>query len=464
MAGLFGLYFLCYFSMGDSGQIKPFETTVRKHLNADALYGAVRTRFAEVEEMAKGTPEISLRDNLMSGFAMFAIKDPSLLAFDRRRKQEEHNLKSIFGMERVPCDTQMRTRLDAVDPDCLRCAFKAVLSKAQRGKLLENYVFVKGCYLIALDGTTYFSSEKRFSPYCLKKTSSKSGKTTYHLQTVGSVLIHPSQKEVFALPPEPISNQDGEEKNDCERNATRRWLQKFRKDHPKLKVIITEDGLSPNAPHIRDLKAQHCHFILRVKEGDHAFLDNHLNEAVEKGQGVEHSIADETDSDIRHFFRFFHNVPLNKSNQDVRVNVLEYWEVKDGSPKPFCWVTDLKITRRNAYQIMRAGRARWKVENETFNTLKNQGYNFEHNYGLGEQYLSMVFVSLMMLAFSVDQVLQMTCPVFRSAWQKAGSKRELWEKIRSAFHFFLVDSMEMIYRLIIAGPQKVRLVPVLDSS
>ncbi len=175
-------------------------------------------------------------------------------------------------------------------------------------------------------------------------------------------------------------------------------------------------------------------------------------------------MSDEADGSIHHFFRFFHNVPINQSNQDVRVNVLEYWELRGDNSKYFCRVTDFKITRRNACQIMRGGRARWKVENETFNTLKNQGYNLEHNYGPGEKFLSMVFVSLMMPAFLVDQVQQVACPVFRTAWKKAGCKRELWEKIRAAFHFFFLDSMETICRPIIAGPQRVQPVPLIDTS
>lgn len=450
--------------MGDLNQSTSCKIRLRKDLNADALYAEVHRGFSKVEETAKGSPQISLCDNLMSGFAIFSLKDPSLLAFDQRRKREEHNLKSIYGMERVPCDTQMRTRLDDVEPDSLRPAFKAVFRKAQRGKVLEKFVFMKGCYLIPIDGTGYFSSEKLSSPYCLKKKNSLSGKTTHYLQTLGAVIAHPLQKEVIPLPPEPISRQDGETKNDCERNACRRWLQKFRKDHPHLKVIITEDGLSPNAPHIRDLKAHHCHFILRLKDGDHVYLSNWLDKAVENGKAMEHDMADETNPNIHHFFRFFNNVPLNKSNQDLLLNVLEYWETNGDEIKPFCWVTDFKITRLNAYQIMRGGRTRWKVENETINTLKNQGYNFEHNYGLGKKYLSMVFVSLMMLAFLVDQLQQVACPLFRTAWEKADGKRQLWEKIRSAFHFFFVDSMAMIYRLIIKGPQTIKPIPVIDTS
>jgi hypothetical protein len=146
------------------------------------------------------------------------------------------------------------------------------------------------------------------------------------------------------------------------------------------------------------------------------------------------------------------------------VNVLEYWEESPSGTQHFCWVTDFTLTRENVYPIMRAGRARWKVENETFNTLKNQGYHFEHNYGLGRKNLSMVFVMLMFLAFLTDQIQQMSCPLFRAAWKKAGCKRDLWEKIRGVFHLIAVESMEMLYRVILLGAQKISGRFLLDTS
>src|SRR5262249_20245738 len=94
---------------------------------------------------------------------------------------------------------------------------------------------------------------------------------------------------------------------------------------------------------------------------------------------------------VVHRFRFVHDVPLNTSNRDVRVNFIEYWEVGEHKVQHFSWVTDLRVSQRNVYHLMRGGRARWKIENETFNTLKNQGYHFEHNYGHGTQNLSVVF-------------------------------------------------------------------------
>ncbi|MEM6699386.1 MAG: hypothetical protein AAF599_13375 [Bacteroidota bacterium] len=104
---------------------------------------------------------------------------------------------------------------------------------------------------------------------------------------------------------------------------------------------------------------------------------------------------------------------------------------------------------------MRAGRSRWKIENETFNTLKNQGYNFEHNYGHGKENLCTNLVLLMMLAFFVDQLQQLLNPLFQAAWKKNQSKIALWEAVRSKFNEFVVDAMEMICRLII-GQLKVR--------
>jgi hypothetical protein len=400
----------------------------------------------------------------MSGFAMMALKDPSLLAFERRRIVEEHNLRSVFHIKDIPCDTQMRTRLDVVDPDWLRPAYRALFRKAQRGKALEKMVFMEGCYLIALDGTGYFSSEKLFSPFCLVKSCSKSGKTIYHLQALGAAMVHPDSRTVIPLAPEPICKQDGETKNDCERNGARRWLGNFRKDHPHLKVIITEDALSPNAPHIRDILAAGCHFILGVKEDDHKYLFDCLNATVEAGKAIEHDLPDPQNPDVHHFFRFTSGLPLNESNKDILVNVVEYWEEGGKKPRYFSWVTDLTITKDNVYDIMRGGRTRWKVENETFNTLKNQGYHLEHNFGLGEKYLSLTFFSLMMLAFLVDQLQERCCALYREIRKKRGSKKELFETIRGVFRLIVVHSMEAIYRLILAGPQKYQLVPLDDSS
>ena len=121
------------------------------------------------------------------------------------------------------------------------------------------------------------------------------------------------------------------------------------------------------------------------------------------------------------------------------------------------------LAKENAYILMRGGRARWKIENATFNTLKNQGYNFGHNYGLGEKHLAAVFAMLMMLAFLVDQIQQLCCALFRSVWKKLKSKKSLWEGIRSYFKCFLVKSMEAIFMALLYGIRTQPLERLIDT-
>ena len=420
---------------------------LRKHLNADALFATMRAGFNKIEDHRPGTAQHSLTDTLMSGFAMFSLKDPSLLAFDDRRFAEPHNLKTIYGMSTIPCDTSMREILDGVSPDCLRPLFKDAFRPLQRGKVLEKMVFMEDSYLLNLDGTGYFSSKALYSDACMEKVSAN-GEVTYYLQAVGAALVHPYFKEVIPLCPEIIRKQDGATKMDCERNAIKRMLGKLRLEHPHMKFIVNEDSLSSNAPHIEDLEKHNLRYILGVKEGDHKFLFQFVDQAVESGEAIELVIGDEKREDVSHCFRIVYNAPLNKSNQDRLVTFVEYWEDNPNKSRVqhFSWITDLTITEENVVLFMRGARARWKIENETFNTLKNQGYQFGHNFGLGKQHLSEVFVLLMMLAFLVDQIQQLCCPLFQAAWNKCKTKRSLWEKVRIHFHAFLIDTMEELYR------------------
>jgi hypothetical protein len=434
--------------------------SVRKYLSADALFGLLRSGFADIAEHRPGKPDISLTDALMSAFAMFSLKSPSLLAFDQERTAG--NLQRVYGMERVPCDTAMREILDPVVPECLRPLFKQAFRALQRGKALEEMVFVEGHSLLALDGTGYFSSQQIHCASCLE-THHRNGTVTYHHQMLGAALIHPDRREVIPLMPEPIVKQDGREKNDCERNAAKRLIVKLRQDHPHLKVIVTEDSLSSNAPHIEVLQAHNLHYILGVKEGDHAYLFAQVAAAEQAGR-VTYYDRDDPATGLRHRFRFVSNVPLNEAHADLRVNFLECWEWDKDTVQHCSWITSLRVNKGTVYQIMRGGRARWRIENETFNTLKNQGYHFEHNYGHGYQHLSVVFAVLMMLAFLVDQVQQLCCPLFQAVWAKLGSKRRLWERMRALFDDYALASMRHLFEALFYGLQKTAPIFAVDSS
>lgn len=431
----------------------------RKDLCADALFKTTHSGFEKIKDPRIREPKISLPDALMSGFAMFSLKDPSLLAFEERRNDQ--NIKNVYHITNIPSDTQMREILDRVDPDTIAPLFADLFRKFQRGKLLEKYVFLEGCYLLSVDGCGYFSSNDVHCESCLEKKNKKTGEITYQHQMLGAVIVHPDIKEVIPLTPEPIIRQDGTNKNDCERNASKRFFEKLRKQHPHLPLIVVEDGLASNAPHIQQLNRHKIHYLLGAKEGDHKSLFRHVESAEKEGLTTE-IVTENEKGEIISRFRYINQVPLNDSNPDTRVNFLEYWEVKKGRTMHFSWITDITITIENANQIMRGGRARWKIENETFNTLKNQGYHFEHNYGHGKQNLSVVFAFLMMLAFLVDQIQQHACHLFQAVLAKCGSKRALWENMRSMFRLLQFDSMEKIFKAMLYG-YKIHGFTVLDG-
>jgi hypothetical protein len=419
----------------------------RRHLHFDALIPLVRQGFEKLPEQRR-CPTFSLADTLMAGLALFSLKDPSLLAFCGRAL--DHNLHRVFGLKAIPSDSQMRAILDEVNPTQLRPAFKDVFRQLQRGKVLEDYVFLEGCYLVALDGVEYFCSSKVHCDHCMTRQH-QNGDVSYYHQMLGAAIVHPDFHEVIPLAPEPIQRSDGQDKNDCERNAARRWLKQFRKDHPHLPIIVVEDALSSNAPHIRDLRAAGCHFILGVKEGDHKHLFDQFyrrldDETVEEVEQVDAATG------ITHSFLFANGLTLNEANQDVEVNFLQYLEMHpDGQERKWTWVVDLTLRTANVPQVMLGGRARWRIENETFNTLKNQGYHFEHNYGHGYKHLAEIFALLMMLAFLIDQVQQKCNPLFQKAWEKTGSKCGLWEALRHLFAAFEVSLMREIYEGIAFG-------------
>ena len=420
---------------------------VRKSLCADSLISDIYSCFQKVPDPRElpGRTSISFTDVLMSGLAVFGLKFPSLLKYDQHRHTLDHNLLSLYHIKQPPSDTYMRERLDELDPCFIRPAFKKLFATLQRGKGLEAFEFLDGYYLVALDGTGEFSSSKVCCPQCCKKEH-KDGAVTYYHQMLGACIVHPAQSNVIPLCPELIQNEDGAAKNDCERNAAKRFIENLKREHPHLKVIILGDGLTSNAPYIRLLEENKMKYLLGAKPGDHQFLFEALDASE---QTKYHEFLDA--EGFLHQFRFLNGVALNKSNPDVCVNVLEYMQTDPkGKETVFSWVTNIQITQTNAFALMKGGRARWKIENETFNTLKNLGYNLEHNYGHGKKFLSTILCLLMLLAFLVDQIQGMTCSLFQAVKQQAGSFKGLWEELRVLFKFMEWLSWEQLYRFIMA--------------
>ena len=435
-------------------------------LSADAIVQSLSTQFEKVKDFRDPLRiEYSMRDCLMSAFAIFHLKFPSLLNFENEMKKKRNfsNLQSLFKVEKIPSDTRMREVVDEVDPEDLRPAFKSLFARAQISNVLKEFKSIQDSYLMALDATGYFSSDAVSCNHCLTRKMTDDDQL-YHHQAMSAAIVHPDKKHVIPICPEPIRKQDGETKNDSERSSAKRLLIKYREDHPKLKTIILADALHSTLPMIADLEKLQMNFVMSVKPGSHETLFNGISSRENAGEirkvVTEEIIGDKVKKVLRREYKFTNGILLRGSDVTKTVNFLDMvetlsWTMKKGGiEKPvvkrvhYSWITDLSIYDSNCAELARIGRTRWKIENETFNTLKNQGYEFEHNFGHGKKHLSTNLIYMMMLAFLSDQLQAMACPNFKRAYGEAGKTLiRLWEYIKSLYSYFPVQlrSFEMLF-------------------
>ncbi len=391
----------------------------------------------------------TMHDCMMSGFAMMFYQDSSLLQFQRRLQQAIHknNLTTLFTVKSIPKDSQMRSIIDEVQSQELEPIFEDFFKPLQRGKYLASYRVFDKYYIISMDGSGYFSSDKICCPGCLQKK--KKGKVSYEHQIVQGALMHPSKRQVIPLAPEEVSNTDGTQKQDCESNAGKRLLQKIRKAHPKLPIIIVGDSLYSKQPFIEELKAKGMRYVLVAKEEDHKILIEWVNEQRQLGEVSRLEAKDERGR--VHRYEWINEMPLNGNKETIFVNYFEYWIINDEGKVTYhnSWVTDFKVEQDNVSKLVRIGRCRWKIENEVFNTLKNQGYHIEHNYGHGKKHLSLNFFLLNLLAFFMHQIFELADKLYQQCRKELGSKKELWNNLRSVIRMLIFPDWQTLLRRVL---------------
>lgn len=435
-----------------------------KRIKIEACIDVLRTEFDKFNDPRKGYKIISLHDFLMSSYAVFALKYPSLLNFESAMRSDDErkkNLRSLFGVEQVPSDTHLRDIMDQISWKEFRPIFKKLFASVQDSKILEKFEFMriknKPFYLLNIDGTGYFRSDKVGCDSCLNYKSSETRKApAFGHNMLGASLAMPDCDVVIPFCPEPIMKQDGVEKNDHERAAFKRFMTDFRREHPKMEVVVGLDALYANDPCLTVLFEKDCSFIIGVKETN-GTVYMQVNDREASGEigklEYDYEIGDKVKKQVNHRFRFTENVRLTQNMSSSRVNFVEFWEVitwegKNGpeeQKRHFAWITDLKVNKETVVQIMKGGRARWKIENETFNTLKNQGYHLEHNYGHGSENLSINFIMMMFLSFFIDQIQQASCLQFKKVLERLGSKKMLWQEMVIRFTFICFESWDQFF-------------------
>ena len=317
---------------------------------------------------------------------------------------------------------------------------KHLLPFQLQGKYLDGLLYVP------LDGTQYFDSKVIHGPCCLTKKH-KDGSITYHHNALVAVIAHPDLAQVLPTRCEEIRIQDGRSKNDHELCAATRLLPHVKQALGSQKAIIGGDSLFANAPFIRTTTGLGFHYLLTIKEGYQGYPFIQFNKlSLDKKTKVFQT----KDKKYQSYYEFANNLILNGDNQDIKVNFVHFKQIntKTGETITFDFITDIPLCIENISQIVKIGRTRWKIENETFNTLKNQGYQYEHNFGHGSKFLSQNFAQLMLLAFLFDQIQQILDPLFKKALTICASKKLLWIRLRQIFDLVPCKNMEDIYKII----------------
>ena len=420
----------------------------KKHLNFNALRKSLSKCFSAVTDKRQQKKCVfSQHDVLMSAFACMYFQDPSLLHFQKRleQKHQSNNLKTIFDVSNIPSDSQLRDVLDNVPSEELTSVFKDYFERLRRHKHLDAYAILPNVLMCTIDGTQYHRSKTVHCDCCLTKEH-KEGETTYSHGVLQGAIMHPDQKQVLPVMPEAIKNTDGTKKQDCESNAAKRFIRNLHEAHPRQKFMICGDGLMSHQPMIETTIDEDMHYLFVAKPGDHTYLTEWLNayQSLPTTESID-------DKGRTHIYTWQNNVPLHGGEKAIQVNWFQY-QLKNEHGKityTNSWVTDIEITTNNVEQMSEAGRCRWKIENECFNTLKNQGYHLKHNYGHGKKNLSYNMYLLTLLAFYFHQIFELTDGVYQACRTSFGSKAHLWENLRSTIRILVVDDWAHLMDLLL---------------
>jgi hypothetical protein len=365
---------------------------------------------------------IAMADFGLSAFCMFFMQSASFLSFQRslEKGQGRSNCQTLFGIEKIPSDNYIRDMLDEADPALLAPCFQRLETLLTEPPLRQAFGRLGGRTLIAWDGTEFFCSQKLGCPHCLTRKRSNGKVESYHSMLAATV-VAPGHSRVVPLMPEFIAPQDGAEKQDCERNAVKRWFGKHHARLAPLRPVYLGDDLFACQPVAKMVTDNGGDFIFTCKQSSHTALYDFINGA-EAFRHEEKVRRRNTKDTFR--YRWFKAVPLRDGVDAMLVNWigLEIVDAKGRVTYSMAWITSLPVSKQNVAEIAACGRARWKIENEGFNVMKNHGYELEHNFGHGERFLAMTLAALNLLAFAWHTVLELLEPPWQAAREAATTR------------------------------------------
>ncbi len=419
--------------------------------------------IAAMRELCASAPDrrtganarLEMADIGMAAFAVFFLQCPSFLAAQAQlqSRQGRSNARTLFGIERLPTDSHIRSVLDGVPPERFDSIFTRTVDRLDRQGALDRLRRLDGRLLIALDGTEYFTSCSIGCRNCPQRKLADGRTQNFHA-VPGAGIVAPGTSRLLPLPPEFIRPQDGAEKQDCEINAAKRWLRRTGSGLARLRPVYLGDDLYCRQPFCEAVLAAGGSFILTCKPSSHTTLYEYI-------QGVETGCLTRTEgrkkNKRRLRCRWMNGLPIRDGKDALEVN---WFEVTITSPsgKRLCrnsFATDLPVGPDSVAELADCARARWKVENNTFKALKD-GYHLEHNFGHGKETLASLLATFNLIAFLMQSACDLVCESWQEARAKLAARYRLLDNLKFLTAYVVHDDWDAVMRTIITGelPEK----------
>jgi len=419
----------------------------------ESLLEGLRTVCAGFPDARRSTDvDYSTTDIGLSAFSLFFMQSESFLSHQRRLEQGHgtSNCQTLFGMKKIPTDNYIRLMLDPVSPEALQPCFDQVIEQLRERDGLKAFQRLGERTLVALDGTEYFCSQKLSCPQCLTRKRGNGKTESYHAM-LAAMIVAPGHNMVLPLMPEFITPQDGAEKQDCERNAAKRRLSAHGKRVQHLHPVYLGDALFSCQPLAEAVLETGADFLFVVKKDGHKTLYEFIQGAslgqrtvIERKPGKR---------SLTYRYRWIEAVPLRDGEDALTVNWLRVTIADEKGKVTYdgAFVTSLPLTADNVVEVAACARARWKIENESFNVLKNNGYNLAHNFGHGKKYLARTFAAMNLLAFAFHTA----CDCLETLWQQAreavGARARFFQDLHTITAYVLFPSWHGFMITVVTG-------------
>ncbi len=427
-------------------------------LSFDHLQAILRQHTVELPDVRKPSPNTryTIQNAVLGAFGIFFMQSPSFLEYQRQlhHQQGHDNAQTLFGVEPIPCDNQIRTLLDPIAPRYFDPVFFEIFERLEQLYGLDPFRVLDHQLLVALDGTQYFSSQALHCQNCLTRQLSN-GQTLYYHTAITPVIVSPGRAQVIALAPEYVMPQDGHEKQDCEQAAGKRWITQHAATLVPHHVTLLGDDLYSKEPFCSLALQQGFNFILVCKPDSHIKLYErlafwqaqgaiaHCEQRCRKGRVTEVTL-----------YRFINEVLLQDGKHPRSVNWVEITvlNAKTGEQLYYnTFITNHRLSAENVAQVAQAGRGRWKIENENNNVLKTKGYHLEHNFGHGKQYLAATMLSLNLLAFLFHTVLEWSDEAYTLLRKVLARRQTFFEDMRALTRYMVFESWHHLMAFMIRG-------------